>query len=330
MILLGVHGPGTPTEIRATYPLTDATREFKGGVIPPQNLIPSFENLCRPALDDDMHVVVSFKPRPDDVTNGAWQLYIEQLARHINVNELADKVTVVFWHEPEDDTRDSYPNGTHKVMSFGTAEDFVRYFNTLHAWVKGVDPNIVTCHAALGYGYRPKVGGPHDKSAWVANPDAWVTRADVHAIDIYSGRSFPVTDTLEVSPVFKRWLDSRPDDVAWAVAERGWPTVEHEARAKAITDEFAWLKTLPEAARPTFYLVWATDGTEHDPSLLLDTSAQNAINTGFALLNAPDEDPTPVPAPETVECPLCHGSGRVPVAHTIAIQTFVTVAKPGA
>lgn len=322
MILLGVHSAVTPEALHETYPLNDVVREFKGGVLVPQNLIPSFENLARPALDQDMSVVISVKPNPADVTNGNWRIYIEQLARHISANDLSHRVILVFWHEPEDDARDSYPNGTNKPMAFNDGHEFVTYFDTLHDWVKGVDPNIMTSHAALGYGYRPKIGGKRDKSAFVTDPSAWVTKCDIHSIDIYSGRSFPISDTLATSPAFKRWLASRPDNAEWGVSERGWPTTDFAARVQAITSELVWLASLPEAARPVFYIVWATTGTENDPNLLLDPTAVKALNDGFAaLLSAPPTD-TPPPADDRVTCPMCAGTGKVHPAVNALWQTI--------
>ncbi len=318
-MLLGVHeqyqgeNATTPLDTKSRYPNTQLTREFKGGVIPPQNLIPSFEHLARPIINADMSVVLSLKPSTTDVFNGKWQLYIEQLARHILTNENSADVILTFWHEPEDDARDSYPNGTKKTnLSFNGGAEFVQYFNTLHDWVKGIDPRIQTSHAALGYGYRPKVGGPGDKSAYVTDASAWVTKADINAIDIYNGRSFPLDVVLGDSPAFNRWRDSRIGP--WGVSERGWTTTYHvpAARAQAVTAELAWLATLPEVDRPAFYIAWLTEGVENDQGLKPDALMTEAINAGYAnILTPANPSTTPPPEGDLVTCPLCHGTGTV-------------------
>lgn len=337
-MLLGVHeqyqsdSATTPEATKTRYPLTSITREFKGGVLKPQNLLPSMKNLCEKVWAAGLVVNVSFKLSPAEVFNGQWRPFIDQLGHYIVDQGRLGQTIVTLWHEPEDDTRDSFPNGVKsgKVISFKTGEEFVRYFNTVHGWLKEVNPNIVTSHAALGYGYRPAVGGPNDKSAWVGNPEQWVTHADVHAIDIYSGRSFPLDMHLGVSEAFKRWKDSRPLASRWGVSERGWtaPVAFHTQRALSITAEFAWLKSLPVEERPAFYIAWLTEGVENDPHLRPDTLMTQAINDGFALALGPDlppVEPTKPTTPETRECPLCHGTGTVPASANIIITTTVGV-----
>jgi hypothetical protein len=331
-MLLGVHeqyqgdNATTPEETKARYPRTVITREFKGGVIKPQNLVKSTLNLCQKVWDAGLVCNVSFKLSPAEVFDGTWQIYVQQLCRFLVDNGRTGSTVLTFWHEPEDNARDSYPNGTDKEMAFADGAEFVRYFNTLHEWCKSVSRAIVTSHAALGYGYRPAVGGAKDKSAWVANPDAWVTNADIHAIDIYSGRSFPLAMTLNTSDAFKRWHDSHPG--RWGVSERGWTTdrMNSSLRVESVNAELAWLASLPDDERPVFYILWLTEGVENDPNLKPDAAMTTAINAGFdAIMTEPPEEPQEPPANDQ-QCPLCHGSGRVPLG-TYNIVTTVTVTR---
>lgn len=332
-MLLGVHeqyqgdSATSPDATITRYPNTMVTREFKGGVLKPQNLVKSLINLCQSVWDAGLVANVSFKLSPAEVTNGEWEIYVKQLCRFLVDNGRTGKTVLTFWHEPEDDSRDSYPNGTNKTLAFNDAAEFVTYFNTIHRWVKEVSANITTSHAALGYGYRPNLGSK-DKSAYVTNPDAWRTQADINAIDIYSGRSFPLSDTLPDSAAFKRWRDSHGGP--WGVAERGWTASPdaHAERADSIARELAWLKTLPDTERPVFYIVWLTEGVEGDDNLKPDDTMTNALNTGFAgiLTPTPEPDPTPDPTPTDQQCPLCHGTGRVPVG-SYTITTNVTAVR---
>lgn len=341
-MLLGVHeqyqsdAATTPEATKTRYPLTAITREFKAGVIKPQNLLPAMKTLCEKVWTAGLVVNVSFKLSPAEVFNGQWRPFIDQLGHYIVDQGRMAQTVITVWHEPEDDTRDSFPNGVKsgKVISFKTGEEFVRYFNTVHGWLKEVNPNIVTSHAALGYGYRPNVGGPGDKSAWVGNPEQWVTYADVQAIDIYSGRSFPLDMNLGTSEAFKRWKGSRPLGSRWGVSERGWtaPVGFHEKRAESIKAEFEWLASLPREERPAFYIVWLTEGVENDPNLRPDTLMVEAVNTGFTLASGAPTTPPVVEEPkepELRECPLCHGSGKVPADSNITITTTVSVVPHG-
>lgn len=329
-MLLGVHeqyqgeNATTPTDTISRYPRAMVTREFKGGVVKPQNLVPSVTNLCQDIWDAGLVANVSFKLSVEDVTNGGWQIYVQQLCRFLVDNGRVGKTVLTFWHEPEDDAVDSYPNGTKKTgLSFANGAEFVTYFDTIHDWCKAVHPNITTSHAALGYGYRPKIGGPGDKSAFVTNPDAWKTKADINAVDIYNGRSFPLDVILPDSEAFKRWRASH--DGPWGVSERGWTAGPDASaqRASAILAELSWLATTPD--QPVFYIIWLTEGVENDVNLKPDDAMSRAINAGFEVIAGPKPDPMPEPTPEDQECPLCHGSGRVPLDRTYAITTTVTV-----
>ena len=335
MMRFGVHeqyqdGPNrtTPNESKQRYPLLMVTREFKGGVIKPQNLIPSLNNLCKATWDAGLTCNVSFKFSRAEVLDGKWRVYIDQAVNWLRDNERTAQTIVTIWHEPEDDASDSFRDGRAKEFESGI--DFVEYFDTVHNWIKEIDPNLLTSHAALGYGYRPAVGGTNDKSAWVADPANWVTKADIHAVDLYSGRSFPLDVTLGSSTAFKRWLDSRPGNSAWGVSERGWITGKYgqsAERVASINAEFDWLMTLPLSALPEFYIVWNTEGTENDPQIILDDYAIAAVNEGFSRLDqkiklgsAPPVEPTPEPVPSasTKVCPTCNGNGEIPSSYTVS------------
>lgn len=329
-MLFGVHeqyqaGPNrtTPVGTRERYPLLDVTREFKAGVITPQNLIPSLKYLCQATWDAELTCIVSFKFDKENVFNGKWQPHIVQAMNWLKDNGHASDTIVVIWHEPEDDASDSFRDGRSKTFSDGA--EFVRYFNIVHDWIKSVDPLIKTSHAALGYGYRPKVGGPGDKSAWVAEPEQWRTKADIDSIDIYSGRSFPLDMTLGTSPAFKRWFDSRESNKEWGVSERGWIADAGKSadRAKSIDAEFEWIASLPIDALPYFYVVWTTEGTENDPKIILDDAGIEAVNRGFGHIQARIDESTlpPVqPPPSMMTCPLCSGSGEVPTGATYTVR----------
>lgn len=342
-MLLGVHeqyqgeNATTPVATLGRYPLTVITREFKGGVIKPTNLVPALNNLCKGVWAAGLIANVSFKLSVADVESGAWEIYVSQLCRFLVDNKRVNSTILTFWHEPEDDAQDSYPNGTNKTgLAFRDGAHFVSYFDTIHAWCKAVSPGITTSHAALGYGYREHVGGPGDKSAFVTDPSAWVTKADIHAIDIYNGRSFSLEPVLGDMQAFKRWMSSRPGapgPVSWGVSERGWTasTADSAARARAITREFEWLASLPSDHRPLFYIVWLTEGVENDQALKPDDRMREAINNGFALNGLPDtpeepSEPQPEPTPTTIECPLCHGAGTVPGGEYV-ITTTVKVTR---
>lgn len=332
-MLLGVHeqyqgdNATTPSETLTRYPRAMVTREFKGGIVKPQNLVKSTLNLCQEVWDAGLVCNVSFKLSPAEVANGEWQIYVQQLCRFLVDNGRTGKTVLTFWHEPEDDSADSFPNGrkSGKAVSFDTADEFVTYFDTIHDWCKAVSPSVMTSHAALGYAYRPTIGGKGDKSAYVTNADAWRTKADINAIDIYSGRSFPLDMTLGTSGAFKRWRDSHGGP--WGVSERGWtaPPDKHDERAASILAEGEWLASLPDSERPVFYIVWLTEGVEGDDNLKPDDSMREAVNTVFDRLLTPTPTPEPTPDPTDQECPLCHGTGRVPADRDITINTTVTV-----
>jgi hypothetical protein len=276
------------------------TREFETKPIGAQDLVKRITARCGAAWAAGKTVVWSFKPLPADVQSGAWRPHVLALARYLVDNNLQDCTVIVIWHEPENDIG----------KFFTTPATFVRLFNKVHGWLKSVDPTILTSHAALGYAYRD--GGMTDQEA-----TEWVTEASIHSIDLYSGRSFPLTMTLGTSTAWRRWKATRPPGARWAVSERGWIADSSESlvRASAIDDECAWLAGLAPDALPDFYLVFNSPGTEDDALIVLDAAGQAAVNRLFAALTPfaalPPAEPPSLP-PTPVRCPLCAGDGTVP------------------
>ncbi len=280
-MLVGVHenyqGNRATTFARTagSFPGTEVTREFTADVLQPQDLVRHLVARCQPIWEASKVTVWSFKPDAAAVDSGRWKPHVEALAAYIKKNRLQSKVIVCVWHEPEND--------------FRQPEDFVRLYNTVHDWIKSVDPSIQTTHAALGFYYR-NVSAPTAKR--------WITKADIHSIDIYSGRSFPLDMTLGTSKAFQTWRKALPAGAKWGVSERGWIADSTKAveRVASIEAEAEWLAALPVAERPAFYIVWNTPGTENDPKIVLDNAGTAAVNKLFGRLSQ-------------VVCPLCQGTG---------------------
>jgi hypothetical protein len=264
------------------FPRAEVTREFESGVLQPQDLVGRMVARCGGIWQAGKTAVWSFKPNPPDVANGKWMPYIHALAKYIKDNGLQDRVVIVIWHEPENDVPKFFKN----------AADFVRLFNTVQAWLFDVDPTIKTSHAALGYAYRN----------WaVSQAASWVTKCTIHSIDIYSGRSFPLSMTIANSKAFQTWKASRPASAPWGISERGWIADESrsEERVASINAEADYLASLAPADQPDFYIVWNTEGTENDPTIILDAAGTGAVNALFDRM-------------ADVVCPCCKGTGRVP------------------
>lgn len=300
----------TPYETLETYPRTTFTREFTPNVLDPQNLIPKWESACRRVVTAGMTPVWSFKPEPGAVLRGLWDPYLQQLADHLNQNMIPNYVCI--WHEPENDL------GKY----FKSARDFTMVFNRVHNQLKAVSPSVQTVHAALGYRYRD--GGEISD----AEATQWRTQADVHCIDLYSGRSFPLSMTMPENSAFKRWHSNLVNGRRWGVTERGWTLgpdapVNGQAQAEAereradcIRREADWLATTD----CQMYIAWDSLGTEGDPGLMIrDTVGVTALQGLMdKVTKQPEPDPEPTPM-DTTDCPLCNGSGRVKTGQTITI-----------
>lgn len=291
-MMVGIHeqyqGSKATTFARTaqSFPRTEVTREFEAGVIAPQDLITRMVARCTQTWNGGGVAVWSFKPNPPDVANGKWKPYIQALARYIKDQQLERKVIICIWHEPENDVPKWFKN----------ASEFVRLFNTVQSWLFEVNPEITTTHAALGYWYR---------NVSVSQAATWVTKCTIHSIDIYSGRSFPLGMTLANSKAFATWEESRPKGARWGVSERGWIADESrsEERTASIKAEADYLVSLDLVSRPDFYIVWNTEGTENDPTIILDAAGRDAVNEMFDRLST---------AVTAIVCPLCGGTGTIP------------------
>lgn len=290
----------TPAKTLAEYPHTQATREFKPAVIVPQNLIPNVELLCRKVWDEDLIAVWSFKP--DRKALSMWKPFIDQLASYIKDQKLTDKFIMVIHHEPENDMK---------------AHEFVRMFNQIHEWVKAINPGLLTCHAALGYRYRDN-GEISDAEAL-----KWRTKADIHAIDLYQGRSFPLGQIFPENSAFKRWHRCVAQGGAWASTERGFiaGADQQELRAQTLRREADWVATDPVGQLCVLLLLWDTIGVEGDQLIpMRDQASKDAARYYMERLQ-PQPEPEPVvPEPKAqTDCPLCLGRGTVDAGQTITI-----------
>lgn len=295
----------TPAKTLEEYPLTTATREFKAKEIVPQNLIPNVELLCRKIWDQGLIATWSFKPSRKDVKAGTWRPFIEQLAAYIKDQKLTDKFILVIWHEPENDMK---------------ADEFVSLFNTVHDWVKTINPMLMTCHAALGYRYRDK-GEISDAEA-----PKWKTKADINAIDLYQGRSFPLAQIFPENSAFKRWYAAVAggEGKPWGSTERGFiaGADAQGLRAETIRREAEWLATDPIGRACVLLLLWDTIGAEGDQLIpIKDQAGKNAVRYLMERVTAePVVEVPPTPEPESkTDCPLCLGTGTVKAGQTITI-----------
>lgn len=291
-MLLGVHNEPSADVRRAAekFAVSEVERPFVSSPIPAQDLIAKFEATACKYVKAGQTVVWSFKPLPADVASGAWKPHVEQFARYLQVNEMTDRVIVVIWHEPENDIPKWFRN----------AAEFVKLFNTVHDWLTAIEPSIQTSHAALGYFYR---------NLTAAQARQWVTKCTVHSIDLYSGRTFPLSMTLKDSKAYQTWKASRPAGSKLGVSERGFIAAPEKSaeRVAAIDAEADYLASLPPEEHFEFYIIWNTPGTEKDPTIVLDDAAIDAVNRMFARLAQP------------VPCPLCQGTGQAERGTTYTI-----------
>lgn len=328
-VLAGVHeqyqgsSATTPEATLQRFPKTAVTREFAASPIKPQSIVAKLKNLCQEVWDAGLVAAVSFKLTPDEVFNGQWKPYLQAAAAWLKDNGHEADTIFIIWHEPENDV----------PKWFTGAAQFALYFNKVHDWLKSAAPNLLTCHAALGYQYADKNMGTSSKpDMQPINIDdeeavAWgKTKADIKCIDIYSGRSFPLGTILPELTGFKRWLTHTVGGTAtYGVTERGWmadTAAEYDLRATTVMREADWLRDTPDGRRCKLYIAWLTEGTENDPTLKPDSKMAAAVNYLLAKVNEADPEPEPPTEPvgqPTIECPLCHGSGNVAASQTYTI-----------
>lgn len=296
-MLMGVHETATDSAARAeAFPGHEATRDFEPGVLAsPIDLVKKIKAECGDTWKAGHTAVWSFKPHPQRVADGSWRKPIQDLAAYLLKNKDACPTIVIIWHEPENDV----------PKWFKDASAFVQMFNCVYEWLVEVFPGLTIAHAALAYRYRDK-GEITDKTA-----AQWRTKANLHTVDVYSGRSFPLTAILPEHSGFARWFKYVvAGDKRWGVTERGWTCGPDKSaqRAQTIGREFAWLAKQP--VKPELYLVWNTPGSEGDKNLVLDQAARSAVADGFKMLVDASEGGTPSePLVVSGRCPLCKGEG---------------------
>lgn len=295
----------------------NATRVFSSGVLDPRDLVKEAGLRCGATWAAGQTAVWSFKPNPGAVASGAWRPYVEALGSYLHANP-GKQTVIVIWHEPENDV----------PKWFDSPEAFVRMFNTVAGWLRGKHPSVVVAHAALAYRYGDNRGITD------AIAPRWRTSADVHCVDIYSGRSNPLDTILPELSSYRRWRKFVARDSRWGVTERGWTVAgkggNNALRAATMAREAAWLQSLGADA-PEIYLLWNTGGTEGDPGLVLcpqgekvakamttqlaataaariaKAAAAASAATGTAAGNAAGG--APGPQTRAMSCPLCGGSG---------------------
>lgn len=284
----GIHEAQSVATTLQRFPKCVATREFNGGIITPLDLVSKLTSAATETWNAGLTCWWSVKLSVNEVTSGAWQGHVENLAAFLDTNP-SKKTVLILWHEPEDD--------------FGAsgASAFVSYFNRIHGWLKAISPAVKTCHAANSYWYRQ--AGP------IVSPGAWRTNADIHATDVYSGNSFPINSILPDQTAFTRWLVGLVGaGQVYSVTERGWfaDTNQYAARADAIRAEANWLRDTTDGQLCQNYLYWNTSGQQNDPRLVLDPSGVDAVKYLSEQISAPE----PVLRQITQTCPLCEGAGE--------------------
>lgn len=284
-LLFGVHEDADPAQTVARVG-GNATRVFTPGIIGARDLVKAATAVCTPSWNAGVTAVWSFKPDPAQVASRAWKPYVTDLGAFLR-DRPQNKTVVVVWHEPEND-----------LDRLGSAAGFVRMFDTVAGWLRAAHPGVTTCHAALGYRY----GDGRDITDRVA--PTWRTSADLHCIDVYSGRSNPIDTILPELSSYRRWRRYVAQGSRWGVTERGWTigTIGKGGtsvqRSAAMAREAAWLAGLPTAQQPEVYLLWSTGGTENDRGLIFDAGAEQAARTitgHYARRAAAEASPTPAP-----------------------------------
>lgn len=252
----GVRDTRPPAEIRAAFPGVRLTREFiSGPLTTPKSLLAAVDKVCRPVWDAGLTPMYSLKLDPTQVVAGRWDGPLTELAGwHI----AQPGAYLIPWHEPEDDM---------------TGAQFAAHFNHIADQVRAVNDALPLVYAAMAYQWAPGRGGVGSIAGRTDAPAQWsAVDADVLAVDVYSGRSFPLVAILPEHAGFTRWLDKLVGGRQYMVTERGFEatTAQAELRAAQISREADWLTTHPTGQRCTGYVYWNTAGAESSTSLMLD------------------------------------------------------------
>lgn len=266
---VGVHDWRSYDESMRVFPGMTQVREFVPGVRKPEttDLSQKIMRLAQPALDKGLTPWVSFKLDPTDVHQGRWDVQLSDVA-----SEVPESVFLIPWHEPENDM---------------SASEFTGMFDTVASRLKEYGGQQPVVYSAMAYQFRP--GSASTNIA----PDWFPETADIYAVDVYSGGTWPVDYILPEHPGFKRWNEKRllveeRDGISrpWAVTERGFITSDnHGARADTIRFEAAWIQDSDCSA----YIYWNTQGTEGNPDILLDRRGEEAVAELISDLSEVDE-----------------------------------------
>jgi hypothetical protein len=233
-------------------------RDFINGIAP-TGLADKVAGLAKEPLSHGLVPCISFKP-PVNTPSGSYNAELTKLRDYLKT--VAQPLWLALFHEPEDNM-----SGTEYRDMFKYVRSFLQ-----------CGPNVVFVYAANAYAWRPK-------SSSTADPTPWgQVNADVFAIDIYSGRSWPLATTMWELPCWDRWF-GMVNGRKWAVTERGWYSLTpNPDRVKTIYREVEELLAgVPVKRLPEAYIYWNTEGTEKDPALLMPEATQ-AINDCMAQL----------------------------------------------
>jgi hypothetical protein len=269
VIVPGVHAKMTPADLNATYPGVVYTREFVSGtLINPGDvagLIRKVQALCDPAWAVGQTPIVSVKLDVDQVTNGKWDSTLQDLGAWLSRRP---QMILIVHHEPEDDM---------------TAVKFVPYFNRARHMLKLGYPALQVMYAAMAYQWAPGRAAGGSIAGRTDDPAAWAkVEADLYGIDVYSGRSFPLTAILPEHLGFIRWHIHMIGNTGrkWIVTERGFEAsaADSDRRALTISRETDWLTSGAAAAMGCIgYVYWDTPGTESSTTLSLDAAGRREL-----------------------------------------------------
>lgn len=274
----GVHDDRDGAALLRVFPGVRYTRVFVAGQLsdPNVDLITKVRNVCADSWANGLIPIVSIKLNPAQVIAGRWDTKLRDLGAWLTQRPTT---LVSFWHEPEDD----WPAST-----------FVPYFNTARDRLHDGGPGIAVVYAAMAYQWAPGTRPGTSLRGHTDDPAAWAAvQADIYAVDVYSGRSFPLDAILPEHAGFARWYQHMIAAVPgrrWMAAERGFEAdAAHSAlRAATIRREGEWLLTTAPTTHPgcVGWVYWATGGTEESSTLPLDPAGEAAVHDVVAALAA--------------------------------------------
>jgi hypothetical protein len=298
--------PGrTPAQVLARYPKSGIGRCFTGNPITTvQDLRPKVLSTLKPYLDAGTPVIyISIKTDIAKTRNGDFNTKYAEVGGQISglKAEYDTDIVVIPWHEPED--------------NFSSGDAYVHYYNKVRDNIKlgGPDVKVKPCFTAYHWapGAAGSIGGKtNDPSLWFTG----LKMDDGAAVDVYSGRSFPLDQILPEHPGFARWVSFLPASVRISITERGWETPSstnstNRSALRAATEEreFNWLLSSdPTARRIDDYIIWSSPGVEGAQGLIQDAAAVAKID---AFLAAAVPDPEEQPDPESAQYQYGYAAG---------------------